>query len=463
MGWFRRKAMQILLQLRHKKNSDRIRENLKQLHESEKMNTETLQRVQDERLSNLLTHAYRHVPYYRKAILASGVIDINENVDLNLFHSIPLLDKITIHSNMEAMKSDDIYQRQYIYNASGGSTGEPVSLIQDNNFTEWCTASKLLFDEWTNLTPGDKKILLWGSKRDLLVGRESLKAEIFKWLSHEYWLNAYQMTKQQMKMYVKKINSFKPLHILAYADSIDELSQFIEKQALEVHAPKSIITSAGTLFPEMRERIERVFLAPVFNRYGSREVGAIACECDRHEGLHVSVLTNYIEILRPDGTCSPPGEIGEIVVTSLVNYAMPLIRYRIGDLAAWSKKPCSCGRGWSLLMEVSGRVSDTFITNQGTRVNGKYFHHLFYFNDWVRRYQIIQEKIDYIRVLIVLSDSDAVEENYKGELKSIRNNIQSIMGDECLVDYEFLKDIPPTASGKHLYTISKVSNYEMKN
>lgn len=457
MGLFRRIAMQALLELRHKKTSERVQENLKLLRDSEKMDSETLQATQDERLSNLLIHAYRCVPYYKKLLLTSGVIDINEKVDITHFHDIPLLDKTIIHENMDAMKSDDLNQRQWAYNASGGSTGEPVRLIQDNNYTEWSTAIKLLFDEWINLSPGDKKILIWGSKRDLLVGRQSLKSQIIKWLKHEYWLNAYQMTKQQMEMYVKKITSFKPVNILAYADSIDELAKFIDREGLQVYSPKSIMTSAGTLFPEMQKRIERVFGAPVFNRYGSREVSDIACECEQHEGLHVSALTSYIEILRADGTHAEPGEVGEVVVTSLVNYAMPLIRYRIGDLASWGHNLCSCKRGWPLLKEVTGRVSDTFITREGKQVNGKYFHHLFYFRDWIRRFQVIQEDYEYIRVLIVLADENSRQEDFVDELDELRNKFQMILSSGCRVEFEFLEDIPPTASGKFMYTISKVS------
>ena len=105
------------------------------------------------------------------------------------------------------------------------------------------------------------------------------------------------------------------------------------------------MVTAGTLFEPIRQTIESVFQAPVFNRYGSREVGDIACECEAHSGLHVALPTQFVEILRPDGTAAGPGEIGEIVVTSLTNFAMPLIRYRIGIVGHGRKSLVAAGVG----------------------------------------------------------------------------------------------------------------------
>jgi len=456
MTWFRKIIKYTILEIRHKKSCERSSQITKQLHESEKLDAESLHATQEERLSQLLLHAYQHVPYYHNVLNECGVIGADEKVNISRFHMLPLLGKPTINQNWDELKSDDLNLRQIKYNSSGGSTGELVRLIQDCDYTDWSTAATMIYDDWSGLSVDDRKIILWGSKRDLLVGKESSKTRFWRWLNNDRWLNAYRMTEHQMGDYVEQINSFKPVQLLAYADSIDELAKFIECRGLKVYSPKAIMCSAGTLYPEMRERIERVFTAPVFNRYGSREVGAIACECEQHEGLHVSALMNYIEILLPDGAHAEPGEVGEVVVTSLVNYAMPLIRYRIGDLAAWAQKPCSCGRGWPLLKEVTGRVSDMFVTREGARVNGKYFHHLFYSSDWVRRFQIIQEDIDYVRVLIVPTDEDTQQTDHADELEILRKQIKLILGSGCRVEFEFMEDIPPTASGKYMYTISKV-------
>jgi phenylacetate-CoA ligase len=149
--------------------------------------------------------------------------------------------------------------------------------------------------------------------------------------------------------------------------------------------------------------------------------------------------------------------VGEVVLTSLTNYAMPLIRYRIGDMAAWSERPCSCGRSWPLLKTVSGRVTDTFIRADGTLVHGEYFAHLFYFRDWVKKFQVVQEKHDLIKVYIVPFNKDqSVFDKCKEEIQDIEKKIGVVMGPSCKVYWNLLSDIPPTASGKYRYTISNV-------
>jgi len=221
------------------------------------------------------------------------------------------------------------------------------------------------------------------------------------------------------------------------------------------------MTSAGTLYGLMRETIQRVFRAPVFNRYGSREVGDIACECEAHQGLHVCPVTHYVEILREDGTPARPGEVGEIVVTSLTNYAMPLIRYRIGDMGAWAEKDCSCGRNWPLLKEVTGRVTDSFVSASGTRVHGEYFTHLLYFRDWVKKFQFLQESYTRIRLLIVPAvPPDQAKWIVEQERADLEAKVQLVMGPECSLEIELVSDIPPSPSGKYRYTISKVSGHE---
>jgi len=419
---------------------------------------EEMNALQQDYLKNLLIHAYRHVPYYHKVLLKAGVIHNGHSVNLQNFSLIPLLDKGIIRDHYDELKSDDLSNRKWYENTSGGSTGEPVRLIQDLDSSKLLNPVVMLYDKWSGYSICERRILLWGSERDLFIGKETLKIRLGRWLRNDICLNAFRITPEQMYAYVKCINNFKPVQILAYVASIYELSCFIEQEKLSIHSPKTIMVSAGVLHAHMRETIERVFKAPVFNRYGSREVGPVACECNRHYGMHVSALTHCVEILRQDGSPCDPGELGEIVVTLLTNFAMPLIRYRIGDIGAWSEKPCTCGRSWPLLKYVSGKMWDIFRTKGGTQAHGEFFIRIFYFQNWIKKFQVIQEDYDFIRVLIVPNGPvSKIQKVHMKEIDMITEKIRFVMGHDCRVQFDFVEDIDPTASGKYHYIVSKVS------
>jgi phenylacetate-CoA ligase len=203
-----------------------------------------------------------------------------------------------------------------------------------------------------------------------------------------------------------------------------------------------------------------VFNAPVFNSYGSREVQAHAFECPTHTGLHVIAPTVYFEILRKDGGDVMPGEVGEVVMTPFFNYAMPLIRYRIGDMASWAEKPCSCGRKWPLLKDISGRKIECFIRKDGGIVPPEYFSRIFgvtLIGDWIDKFQIVQENLELIDVFIVRSRACGDQyKNHKESIDQIKTKIRHVMSDKCTVNFKFVNDIPPLKSGKYLNTISKI-------
>lgn len=428
---------------------------------AEHLSEEDIRKLQNTGIEKLLRHAFNNVSYYRRVLSEAGVVRESAEIALENFSQIPLLTKEILRSQLDELKSSDLKQRKFYYNTSGGSTGEPVRFIQDAEYKRWVRAGKLLYDVWTGYHPGLPKVILWGSERDLFMGREATWVQLNRWLKNEVWINAFRMTEDQMRQYVEVINHHKPVQILAYVESIYELARFIEREGLPVYSPRAIMTSAGTLYPYMREVIERVFQAPVFNRYGSREVGDIACECEAHKGLHISPLTHYVEILREDGTPADRGETGEVVVTSLVNYAMPLIRYRIGDMAIWAEGKCSCGRAWPLLKKVVGRATDIFTKRDGTKIVPEYFIHIIGVilkPSWLRKFQVIQEDYELIRILVVPAvEMGTAQEEIEKDKEEVEQKVRLVMGDECRVEIKLVEDIPPSPSGKYRYTISHVS------
>lgn len=448
LAWKRRVALQ--------GNTLRL---VSQLQQQQWSSQEELGHLQEGKLCALLRHAYQHVPYYQHVLPDSGVIDHNGCIYLENFSQIPVLERQQFTPSYEPLKADDLNRRKWYENWSGGSTGEPIRLLQDEIYFYWNQALKILFDQWSGRHMVDRQILLWASERDLMIGHESWRTTLGRWLRNERWLNTRCMSKDQIESYIAEINRFAPVQLLAYAESLYEIARYIDEHHLPVHAPKSIMTTASMLYPHMRELLERVFRCPVFNRYGSREIGAIACECEDHHGLHVSPLTHYVEILRPDGSTASPGEQGELVITCLHNYAMPLIRYRIGDRAKWSTNPCSCGRNWPLLEEITGRVNDMFLTPNGELVDGRLFVILLGSNPMVKKFQVLQEETERLQISIIPTQSTASpEEFYREQIDLITTKCGELMGKTCQIQLRFVEEIPTTPSGKYRYTISKVTS-----
>ncbi len=451
MGWIRRQLLSAW--------PTDVRRVLARLREWQFLPAEQAEHIQQSRLADLLLHAYHSTTYYRALLGECGVVSSGGVVNLAKFDQVPLLDKPLLHEHFEDMKSGDLAQRRWTENWSGGSTAEPARFIQDKEFDCWVNATKVLFDEWSGCRPGDRKILLWGSDRDIAHQRHRLRTRAYRWLSNERWLRAFGgLTDEDMLAHAHAIDAFRPAQVLAYATSAYDLAGYVERAGVEIRPPGSIMTSAGTLYPHMRETIERVFKAPVFNRYGSREVGDIACDCDRHKGLHVIAPWQYVEVLLPDGTPAPPGEEGELVVTNLSNYAMPLIRYRIGDMGSWAAEPCPCGRTWPLLAQVSGRVSDVFHTTSGRAIPGESFSLLMlHSHAWVRRYQFVQESLEAVKVYLEIRPDQRDEAVQEAE--RLRAEVMKIMGPGSSVTIEFVEEIKAAPSGKYLHAISRVRNH----
>jgi phenylacetate-CoA ligase len=385
-------------------------------------------------------------------VLANAGVCHSEKVSFENFDKILPLTKDIITNNFDALKSNDLAARNWYKNTSGGSSGTPVTFIQDKEYLVWNIANKIYLKEIGGQKMGDCELRLWGSERDILVGREKLSIRLRNWLYNRQDFNSFILSEQGMSDLYGLWNVFQPQWIEGYVQSVNEFARFVKRNKLVVTAPKGILTSAGTLYADMRETIENTFGAPVFNRYGSREVGDIACSCAKNDCLHLAPWNHYIEILDKNGHPTPPGVMGDIYVTLLSNYSMPLIRYKIGDIAtAAENQYCTCGRASSIIANVAGRDVHLFKTVNGASIDGEYFTHLFYFKDWVDTFQVVQKKYNLIEIKVVRRSKPPLD-----DINAIERDIRVVMGNSCQITWSFPEAIPPLASGKFLYTISEL-------
>lgn len=400
-------------------------------------------------LSRLLRHCREMVPYYADILrgLSTGEIDRDPQGCLLL---LPVLSKELIRTNFSRLQSKDNDRRNCDQNTSGGSTGEPVRLIQDAAYRDTSCALQWLCHHQLGSDLGEANVRLWGSERDLEKGTQSPKARFFNWLTNTTWINAFQMSPQRMREAIQLLNRKRPRLIVAYAQAVYELARFAEREQIRVEPQRAVMTSAGTLYGFMREKIRTVFQCPVYNLYGSREVSDIAWELPGREGLWVAPWANFIEIVDDQGRPVPAGTEGNILVTSLTNYAMPMVRYRIGDRGALMPG-LESGQA-QVLKNISGRDVDVFRTSNQTLVDGEYFTHLLYFRPWVRQFQVIQKKPDHLVFKVISGHGKPCQH----ELEEITARSRLAMGGDCHIDFEFVTELPAAASGKFRYTISEV-------
>ena len=429
--------------------------NLEVLKTQEWLPREQVDAGQQARLRRLLVHAASQVPYYRQVLAEAGVVNGAGDVHLDQFSNIPLLDKKILHERNEDLRSLDLDRRKWYRNSSGGSMGEPARFVQDQEYKDWARAVGILFDTWAGYSLGDPKFLVWPVDRDLSMRRANLTSRLGVALRNESWLDARRMTPKQMRSFLNRVHRDEPVQIYGFPENLYEIARFALEEGFTPNSPKAIVTSGTTLFSWMRRTIEAAFGAPVINLYGSREVSGIACECEAREGLHICSPIQYVEILRADGSASARGEVGEVVVTCLVNWAMPLIRYRIGDMASWAESACSCGRSWPMLQELAGRTKDLFLKRDGTRV--RIVENIFYRHAWIKKFQVVQEDYDVVRAFILpYGDIQELRGTHSAGIQEIEEAILQAMGPECRVEVVLTDHIDASASGKHRYHISKV-------
>ena len=257
-----------------------------------------------------------------------------------------------------------------IRNQTGGSTGTPITFYLSGDRKCSRAAATLRHNRWAGWEVGDKAAVIWGAPRDRPAD---------DWRSRLRGAAAARAA-------VAGHRPTSPRTSLADVPRGAAPLSAAHHPGLRARRPccspaicrPAACTPTGRT-PSSRPRrcskarigscSKRCSAVPVFNRYGCREVSVIASECAAHSGLHVMAEGLYLEIETPHGPAAP-GEMGAILVTDLLNHAMPLIRYRIGDLARWADGACPCGRGLPRLERVAGRVTDFLVGCDGRLVSG---------------------------------------------------------------------------------------------
>jgi len=431
------------------------------------LNSEDLKIIQSKKLKQIVKHAYENVDLYKEKYDKAGITpeDIHSIDDIN---KLPIITKSELKSGYpDKVLAKNIDKNDCYIISTTGSTGVPLKIFYEKkDFIEdvACT-SPALVQKWTNRKI--KKIITF-LVRDINAAEEIFIRQIPKiFLRNFYFDNALSNPKDQ----ILAIQKFKPDVIFTYPSVLRNIVSELQNNNIKIYHPKLILTTAEMLDKPTRELFSAFFdNTEFYDLYGTTE-GGRAIECKNHNGLHIFAWNNIIEILDEQGKRLPDGSSGRIVFTNLYSKATPVIRYSgLGDLAVMNNKPCSCGSNLPLLKRIEGRLIDSLILKNNKIVHPFNLTILLQNISGIHKFQIRQEKINKIRILIVENKNSNMandvsylfEENNEYK-KKIINRFKDILGKDVDIFFEKVDDIPLDGNSHKFRTVISTINREIKN
>jgi phenylacetate-CoA ligase len=385
-----------------------------------------LERLQLRRVRRVLAHAAGHVGYWRD-VLRSARLTVDDVRTLDDLRHVPALTPEAVRENIYFDLLSDSRRGAHLAKCTtSGATGEPRAVFLDRLTRDTRWANLMRHRAWTGLRPGERVLRLGhvppaGRLRGLIP-----RADV---------LAVAAVDAAFVERVAARVRALRPAILEADAEVLRVLASAIDRRAREP-SMRAVVVTGQTLADDLRHLVERRLGAPVFGRYGAREVGPIAQECEAGR-WHVNAESCVVEVER-DGRPAAEGEPGDLVVTDLTNRSVPLIRYRLGDVAAISWRRCECGRGLPVLERLDGRPEASIVVGDGRCVPSSVFGDLLGEHEFaVRRWQVVQCARDHVLVRVVRSPRSGRPAEH-----TIRRALGAALGRGVAVELAVLDELP---------------------
>ena len=404
---------------------------LETLKRTEYLPGEQLRELQRVELNRLRQFVSMHVPHYGK----HGTADFTT--------------KDQVRERPQDFIADTFSRRALISWHTSGTTGKPLTVYYSREAMQKMWAFVELYRNTARVTKEDPRGQFTGKM--IVPPRQPESTKIF-WrrdlANHALLLSTVHLLPRNLPFYAAALERFRPAYLSGYPSSMYVLADYYRQSGRPAPRLKAALTSAETLLDHQRRAIEETFATRVFDQYGQAEMQSFWYECGAGR-MHAHPLAGVTEILRPDDTPAAPGEMGEVVLTGLVNYAMPLIRYRVGDTARFANENCSCGRGTPVIEEIGGRLDD-FVYTRERGFLGRLDTVLKGVRNIVES-QLEQESLDVLRVRFVPAPGFTAE-----DLQVLENNLRARVGPSIHLEFACTDRIPRSTNGKYRFAISRL-------
>ena len=383
---------------------------LVQLQSQWRLSADELRALQDRKLRALIRHAYDHVPHYRDLWRAAGL----SPGDVQTVDDLPKL-PVTTKQELRTAGTDAT-----LANTADLRQSSAFQISRDRTISDMAHLG-LLRAFHTGGTTG-RPFVIYVSPEERAV-RRLIETRAMGVIGRRFWertailgpevgpsralhqrlgINATRSISclAPVAEQIRSLAQWQPHVLWSYPATIHAVLHELDYRLSRIIRPRLFVSSSEAIRPWLRKLIADDLDPEFFNWYGCVEFGRLAFECPAHEGLHVNADHVIVEIL-DDGRPAAPGRQGRVLVTGLHGYTMPLIRYDMGDSAAWVGQPCSCGSAFPLLADLRGRLYDMLILPSGKLSDPGVPEHIVRCYDWVHQFRTIQLTATRLRVEIV--------------------------------------------------------------
>jgi len=425
----------------------------RQYDESQFWPPEKMKSAQFAQLALLLEHCSRTVPFYTDRIRRAG-IEPGKRLGEAAWRRLPILTRSDVQELGARLHSSAIpagFGPTSVV-SSGGSSGIPVRVRKtalDNVLWESINIREEL---WHRDHPEGDMVRLRGvpdrltpeqtaaarSKDGLILPDWGHPSNLF-WKTGRLGILSPKLPVAQQMAFLRKMQ---PAYLHTFPSYLRLLISHIRDKREKIGGMRAVFTASEQVSDELREDCQKVFGCKIIDNYTSGETGYIAVQCPQTTNLHVQSEVALVEVLGANGAPCRPGEIGKVVITPLHNFAMPLLRYEIGDEAEIAE-PCACGRGLLALKRIVGRAEDYFHLANGERRRADLTHYRLSTIPAIREFRLVQRT--YTQLALQLVVSRALTQD---ELSVVENVVAKASGGLFETGIEFVAELDRTAAGK---------------
>ncbi len=418
-----------------------------QLAASEWWPPDVLRAQQLRQLHGLLVHCMEQVPFYRQRLAAAGFRP-DKPLTEEIWQRIPLLERADVQRSGEALRARSMPSGHGSLGSStsSGSTGRPVTVVSSGLAGFFWHAGTLRHVYWHRpdlsgklaivrasddpeaVRPEGKPLPQWGQSTALVyrTGPATLMS-----------VNAPD--EQKLDWLLRE----DPDYLLSYPSSLAGVLELARRRGARPARLRSVETVGGLVSPALRALCREVWGVTIRDGYSAQEIGYLALQCPEQELYHLQSEFHLVEVIDEAGAPCPPGGLGRVVVTPLHNFAMPLLRYVLGDFAE-PGEPCSCGRGLPVLRRILGRNRNLLTLPDGRRVGPRLNETRYRDVAPVSQFQIVQKSLERIEVRL------AVERPLTGrEEARLGDLVREGVGSHFSLSFVYLDEIPREPGGKY--------------